>query len=76
MKFEYKIDEIVKALTYNDLKGLLKLLDYRIFLNKELSISEMEVLLKQKLFQLEDKELFKTIELLMLSCARENSIGF
>lgn len=76
MKFNYDLDRIISALAYNDLKGLLKIIDIRIFEKGEPSISEMEILFKEKFTQLNDRELRKTIESLMLSCARVNSIGY
>lgn len=76
MKFKYDLDLIVSALSYLDLKGLLLMIDNDVFKFGEPSVSEMEVLFKTSFSQLEDRELKKHIESLMLSCARVNSIGF
>ena len=52
MKFSYNLDTVVRALTYNDLKGLLVLVNS--FLNNmdnslidTLAISDMEVVFKE-----------------------------
>lgn len=78
MKFQYNLDLIVSALSYNDLKGLLILVGYPIKPTDTLAISDMEQVFKELFYQKKelDKEKFKEIEKLMLSCARVNSIGY
>ena len=75
MKINYDLDIIVGALSYYDIKGLLKLVDNNFFAKGEPSLSEMEEIFKKKFLKLKGKEK-QLIEHYMLSCARENSIGF
>ena len=75
MKFKYDIEKVVQALDYNDLKGLLILIDSQVFSAGEPSVSEMEELLIKKI----EKEPIKRkrqLDSLILSCARVNSIGY
>ena len=76
MKFQYNLQEITRALTYNDLKGLIKLIQPTIFEKGELPVSDMEEIFMELFLQLENLEDKKYIENLMLSCARVNSIGY
>lgn len=76
MDFSYDLDRIISALAYNDLKGLLKIIDITIFEKGEPTLAEMEKLFKKTFLNLKDKTLYKQVENLMLSCARVNSIGY
>ena len=86
MKIKYDLEEIIKAWDLYDLQGLIK-----IILNLNNSLLDkysLDFIEHSGPTELEDifKELFcgdsitfdekKTVERLMLSCARENSIGF
>lgn len=75
MKFTYDLDIMVNALDYYDIKGLLKLIDDKFFAKGEPSLSEMEEIFKERFLKLKGREK-QLIERYMLSCARENSIGF
>lgn len=86
MKIEYNLDKIIGALDFYDLQGLIKIymnLDnsllekYSIEQIEHSSIQELERIFKG-LFCGDSIPLdkHKTIERLMLSCARENSIGY
>lgn len=77
MKFGYDLDRITRALSYNDLKGLIKLIEPRIFsIDYVYTSEELENIFKDLFYQIKDKELLKQIESLMISCARVNSIGY
>ena len=75
MKIQYDLDSIIGALDYYDIKGLLKLIDDKFFEKGEPSLSKMEEIFKERFLKL-DKEKKYYIEHYMLSCARENSIGY
>ena len=75
MKFKYNIKEIVRALSRDDLMGLLHLMEDYEFLETKPAIVEMENRFIE-LFPTLNIDTQKQIENLMLSCARFNSIGF
>ena len=75
MKFQYDIDRIIAALNYYDIKGIIKIMDNHFFEKGEPSLTTMEGILKDMFYKLPPNEK-KVIERYMLSCARENSIGF
>ena len=75
MKFQYDIYQIVKALDFNDLKGLLMLLGNVYITPGQFTMEELEEFFI-RLFNQANNKTKKKIESLMLSCARENSIGF
>lgn len=86
MKVEYNLDQIIGALDFYDLQGLIKIyMNLNNSLLEKYSIEQIEHSSIQELERI-FKELYcgdsilpdehKTIERLMLSCARENSIGY
>ena len=75
MEFKYDIRQIVRALTWDDLTGLLRSIEDIKFLQTKPSMIEMEDRLVE-IFPTLDLKTKKELETLMLSCARFNSIGF
>ena len=74
MKLKFNLEEIISALDYNDLKGLINMITKDNIGNKY-SPTELEELLKTLLCGLRVEEK-RRIESLMVSCARFNSLGF
>lgn len=86
MKIQYDLDRIIGALDLYDLQGLVMIIlninnelleEYSEYEIKHMSPTELEKVYKSLFcgdrITTEEK---RTVERLMLSCARENSIGF
>jgi hypothetical protein len=75
MKFKYDLNSIISALDYNDLKGLVTMINQDLIKKQNYSASELENIFKDLFCGLSGATKSQ-IESLMLSCARVNSIGY